>query len=129
MLKAISTSRLGISLLIPSLLLTTILFAMAQEDNSTVSIVSNALDVANIVNTNQTAPPASKSTQPYFPSPMYVDVGETVIWENEDTVSHTVTSGDPSSGPTGIFDSGEINPGENFGLKFNQEGTFINLTP
>ena len=64
---------------------------------------------------------ASKQSagQKYFdPQTLSVKVGTTVIWTNNDGVAHTVTSGDPSAGPSGTFDSGLIKPGQTFKYSF-----------
>jgi len=50
--------------------------------------------------------------------------GDTVKWTNADTAFHTVTSGSPSNGPDGIFDSDLFSPGGSFSYKFSQEGIF-----
>ncbi|MCE2615257.1 MAG: PEFG-CTERM sorting domain-containing protein [Nitrosopumilus sp. (ex Thoosa mismalolli)] len=41
----------------------------------------------------------------YIPSTATVDVGGVVIFTNPDTAAHTYTSGNPSDGPDGVFDS------------------------
>jgi len=53
-----------------------------------------------------------------------VDVGETITWYNADTATHTVTSGTPSGGPDGNFDSGSIIPGNTFSVTLTQPGTY-----
>ena len=49
---------------------------------------------------------------------------DTIQWKNADTVIHTVTSGTPQNGSTGIFDSGEIKPGGIFVKQFTEIGKF-----
>ena len=49
-------------------------------------------------------------------------VGDGVRWGNADTVSHTVTSGTPQTGPDGIFDSGKLEPGNVFVQQFKEKG-------
>src|SRR5579863_3438919 len=62
--------------------------------------------------------------QKYFdPASLSVKVGTTVIWTNQDSASHTVTSGDPSAGPSGAFDSNLIKPGNTFKHAFTTAGT------
>ncbi len=64
------------------------------------------------------------AAQKYFdPESLLVKVGTTVVWTNEDSASHTVTSGDPSAGPSGEFDSGLIKPGNTFKQTFTKGGT------
>ena len=50
-------------------------------------------------------------------------VGDTIFWKNADTVSHTVTSGNPQTGPDGIFD-GTIESGQFFKRTFSEIGEF-----
>ena len=51
-------------------------------------------------------------------------VGDTIQWGNADTVPHTVTSGTPEEGHDGIFDSGELKPGNVFVQQFEEKGEF-----
>ena len=60
----------------------------------------------------------------FQPDEAKVDVGGEVTWYNGDTASHTVTSGDPSGGPDGKFDSSMIATGKSFSHRFDQAGTF-----
>ena len=46
------------------------------------------------------------------------------MWDNVDDVAHTVTSGSPDEGASGIFDSSIIAGGETFAFKFENKGTF-----
>jgi len=41
----------------------------------------------------------------FVPSMVTIDVGGEVTWENNDTAAHTITSGTPTEGPDGHFDS------------------------
>lgn len=58
------------------------------------------------------------------PSSVDIRPGDSVSWTNHDAFSHTVTSGSPSTGPTGIFDSSLMIPGETFEHTFNDPGTY-----
>ena len=59
----------------------------------------------------------------YFsPSKLTVQPGTTVVWTNNDTAAHTVTSGEPSDGPTGLFDSSLFGPGKTFEYQFDSVG-------
>ena len=58
------------------------------------------------------------------PFEVRVAVGGEVIWNNDSPVSHFLSSGTPSSGPSGEFDSGIIASGNSFAHTFNQAGTF-----
>ncbi|MFB5608244.1 MAG: plastocyanin/azurin family copper-binding protein, partial [Candidatus Nitrosomaritimum yanchengensis] len=54
----------------------------------------------------------------YEPEVLHITSGTPVIWSNDDSVAHTVTSGTAQSGPTGLFDSGMIMAGETFEYAF-----------
>jgi plastocyanin len=60
----------------------------------------------------------------YEPNLVTISVGETVSWINNDKQIHTVTSGTPTDGPSGIFDSDLISAGKSFHYTFKSEGTF-----
>lgn len=59
----------------------------------------------------------------FVPNTIQIVTGDSVAWFNEDGVDHTVTSG-VSCSPDGLFDSGTLHAGENFGWRFTQIGTF-----
>jgi plastocyanin len=67
---------------------------------------------------------ALKREKAFQPNPVNVKAGGTVTWTNEDTVTHTVTSGKGFSGPNmgKEFDSGLL--GTSFTHKFTNPGTF-----
>ena len=58
----------------------------------------------------------------YDPQDITVPVGTTVVWINNDETIHTVTSGTPEEGPTGLFDSSVMDPGATFEYTFNSAG-------
>ena len=64
----------------------------------------------------------SNNLEYYSPSKITVDPGTTVVWANNDSAAHTVTSGQPSIGPTGLFDSALFSPGKTFEYQFNTVG-------
>lgn len=59
----------------------------------------------------------------YIPSTATVDVGGVVIFSNPDTAAHTYTSGTPSDGPDGLFDSGLAMAGSTFEWSPTEVGT------
>lgn len=64
-----------------------------------------------------------KIGQIYFdPAVIHVPVGTTIVWENTDSVVHTVTSGSPEGGANGSFDSDMIAAGKSFKFTFNAPG-------
>ena len=68
------------------------------------------------------------------PSPITININDTVKWINNDTESHTVTSGigggiigtttTTKGKPNGLFNSGILKPGDSWSFKFNKSGTF-----
>ena len=60
----------------------------------------------------------------YIPFGVKIDVGDEVIWTNEDLAFHTVTSGNPTDGPDDLFDSGMFKIDEQFSHKFEESGNF-----
>jgi plastocyanin len=73
----------------------------------------------------------------YNPAVLTIPKGTTVTWTNDDTTTHTVTSGisfglskveefkGKQFGPDGLFDSGLIAPGATFSFKFDNEGEYL----
>jgi len=63
--------------------------------------------------------------QVYYDSNLVtVVIGNTVSWVNDDDQVHTVTSGTPTGGPDGLFDSGLISSGGSFHQTYDTVGTF-----
>ena len=60
----------------------------------------------------------------YDPEHLIIFVDAEVIWTNDDTAAHTVTSGSPQKGPNGEFDSGLLIAGNTFTHKFKSTGAF-----
>ena len=56
----------------------------------------------------------------FIPSLIEVELGDTVVWLNEDTETHIITSGTTSFGPDGKFQSVAINQGESFSVTFEE---------
>ena len=67
----------------------------------------------------------------YSPNPIEVSVGQTIVWTNDDSAFHTVTSGSAGSPDAGkAFDSGLAGPtalttkGKTFEHKFDTAGEY-----
>jgi plastocyanin len=60
----------------------------------------------------------------YKPASVSIAVGGTVTWSNDDTAAHTVTSGSPTAGPSGVFDSSLVMAGKTFEFTFKNAGTY-----
>ncbi|MBI2046845.1 cupredoxin family copper-binding protein [Candidatus Pacearchaeota archaeon] len=55
----------------------------------------------------------------FSPSEIRIKAGDTIVWTNKDSVSHTVTSDSASE-----LSSGFLSRGESYSHKFNTAGTF-----
>lgn len=60
----------------------------------------------------------------YDPPSLIIFTGAEVIWKNDDTEAHTVTSGNIIEGPDGIFDSGLLKAGKTFSFRFEEKGQY-----
>ena len=70
----------------------------------------------------------------YLPRQITVSVNDTITWINNDTESHTVTSGNGAGieslmnnkrgTPNGLFDSGSFKPGQSWTHTFTKPGTY-----
>jgi len=49
---------------------------------------------------------------------VHIAPGQTVVWNNPDIPTHTVTADDTS------FDSGDVTPGTQFSMEFDTPGTY-----
>lgn len=58
----------------------------------------------------------------FMPTDLTVWQGTTVTWMNQDNIAHTVTSDDTTSNVK--FDSGTLQPGQNFSYTFSQTGVY-----
>ena len=83
---------------------------LSQNETSSVAIVPGSSSPFN--------------GQFYIPKVIDVSPNSSVSWTNQDTSSHTVTSGDFTTGPSGQFDSGLLNTGATFTHQFNVPGVY-----
>ena len=58
----------------------------------------------------------------YEPENLHVEPATTVVWVNDDSAAHTVTSGTPANGADGLFDSGMVLAGGSFEYTFMETG-------
>ncbi len=69
-------------------------------------------------------PGCELSNSCFSPSEVTVEIGQEIIWTNNDFAAHTVTSGTVDDGPDGTFDSGLILAGESFSHTFDNVGEY-----
>ena len=98
-----------------------VLFAIA----SMVAIAPEAF-AATVTNAPGSSTPGCEDTAEgcFIPSPVTIDIGATVTWENNDTAAHTSTAGSAVDGPSGVFDSSLIMAGSSFSHTFDSAGTY-----
>lgn len=65
-----------------------------------------------------------KTSSCYNPYKVTVHPRDDVLWTNDDTAAHTVTSGTPDGGPDGKFDSSLIMAGGTFSYTFDTLGEY-----
>ncbi|KAG2478990.1 MAG: Protease inhibitor Kazal-type [Nitrosopumilales archaeon] len=69
-------------------------------------------------------PGCEETNECFIPYEVVIAVGGQVIWNNDDTAAHTVTSGMPADGPDGNFDSSLFMAGDTFSHTFEEAGEF-----
>jgi plastocyanin len=69
------------------------------------------------------APGCEETNKCFNPSSVSIMKGDTVVWSNHDSAAHTVTSGSPADGPSGMFDSSLLIGGKSFEHKFDSSGS------
>jgi plastocyanin len=74
--------------------------------------------------TGTSVPGCEETDACFIPAMVSISVGSTVVWNNDDTAAHTVTSGSPADGPDGVFDSSLVMGGKSFEFTFNNAGSF-----
>lgn len=94
-----------------------------KDDQSQIMPVEVILPIV-VIPVGTSLPGCETDDTCYLPSELTVSSGSTVMWNIEDTAAHTVTSGSPASGISGMFDSGLVMAGSQFEYTFEDEGTF-----
>lgn len=109
-------------------------YAVSSDKSSGVSVTPpkvteppkmTAPKTAKISVPTGTSVPGCEETNACFkPASVSITVGGTVTWSNDDTAAHTVTSGSPTTGPSGTFDSSLVMGGKTFEFTFKNAGTY-----
>ena len=71
-----------------------------------------------------TGPGCENTNSCYVPFSTSINAGDTVIWTNDDTAPHTVTSGSPATAPDEMFESGLMMAGDSFEFTFDDAGSY-----
>jgi len=80
--------------------------------------------ISVVIPTGTSSPGCEVSNECFLPASNTINVGDTVEWSNTDTAAHTVTSGSPSEGPSGAFDSSLIMGGKTYAYTFDKAGSY-----
>ena len=70
------------------------------------------------------APGCEETNECYIPFSVTVHPKDKVVWSNDDSAAHTVTSGTPADGPDGNFDSSLFMAGTTFSHTFDTLGEY-----
>ena len=70
------------------------------------------------------APGCENTNSCFSPADITINAGDTIEWNNVDTSIHTATSGSPSEGPSGVFNSELIGIGESYAFTFEEAGSY-----
>ena len=69
-------------------------------------------------------PGCDDTNECYIPFNVSISAGEEIIWSNDDSAAHTVTSGIPADGPDGIFDSSLFMAESTFSVTLDDPGEY-----
>ena len=129
MIKKIITLAiiLGISVTVIGLSLSSLNFeeTISEDHNSEETNLQNDFLITPdvVMPTKVSRPGCDIEDVCYIPSEIVVKKGNSVTWLNEDSSFHSVTSGVYGK-PTGLFDSGYLDPYEYYTLSFDEIGTY-----
>ena len=85
---------------------------------------TNSQNIQVSIARGSASPGCEKTKECYLPYSVTINEHSSVTWTNDDIAVHTVTSGIPSDGHNGLFDSGLISPGTTFTNQFDEDETF-----
>ena len=113
---------LGISISIIGLSLFNYNFEETNSEETTVK-VEEIIKADVIIPIKVSRPGCDIEDICYIPSNIVVEKGKSVTWLNEDSSFHSVTSGFYPE-PSGLFDSGHLDPYQSYTLSFDEYGVY-----
>jgi plastocyanin len=113
---------LGISISIIGLSLSNYNFEETNSEETTVK-VEEIIKADVIIPIKVSRPGCDIEDICYIPSNIVVEKGKSVTWLNEDSSFHSVTSGFYPE-PSGLFDSGHLDPYQSYTLSFDEYGVY-----
>ena len=102
------------------------LFNYNSEETSseeTKTIVEEIIEADVVIPIKVSRPGCDIEDICYIPPNIVVEKGKSVTWLNEDSSFHSVTSGFYPE-PSGLFDSGHLDPYQSYTLSFDEIGTY-----
>ena len=69
-------------------------------------------------------PGCEETKQCVEPETLEIKIGDKVLWENNDSAAHSITSGSAADGPNGLFDSSLFMSGTTFEVTFTEKGEY-----
>ena len=113
---------LGISISIIGLSLSNYNFEETNSEKTTVK-VEEIIKADVIIPIKVSRPGCDVEDICYIPPNIVVEKGKSVTWLNEDSSFHSVTSGFYPE-PSGLFDSGHLDPYQSYTLSFDEYGVY-----
>jgi len=98
--------------------------SMVEESTAPVEESSGPETVSVEIPKGTSSPGCETSNACFSPASLTINAGDTVEWTNTDTAAHTVTSGSPANGPSGVFDSSLIMGDASFENTFDEAGSY-----
>jgi len=98
--------------------------AEPMEETTLVSTKPVAYDGSISLPAGSGVPGCQETNECYIPYHVTASAGTEIVWSNDDTVAHTVTSGSPQGGPDGIFDSSILAGGLKFSVTLDEAGKY-----
>ena len=95
-----------------------------EEETAPVEKSSEPKTVNVEIPKGSSSPGCETSNACFSPASLTINAGDTVEWTNTDTAAHTVTSGSPANGPSGVFDSSLIMGSASFENTFDEAGNY-----
>ena len=93
-------------------------------------VVEEVMETEAVMNAIVVIPPGvavpgcDDTDECYLPYDVSVATGATVLWSNDDSAAHTVSSGTIDAGLTGVFDSGLFMAGGSYEFTFDTPGDY-----
>ena len=100
--------------------------AMEAEAEAKAAMEAKAEPQTHVVDVpiGTSVPGCEETNACYSPADITINAGDTVSWDNVDTAAHTVTSGSPADGPSGVFDSSLLMASAAYAFTFEDAGNY-----